>query len=140
VNAAVAIYCRLQLTGTLVITQGRERVDGTLGNPAYLGAYLFFQVFLLASLLAKRELAGASDRARFAIAGLFLGGHIAIPSSSTVPAYLLCILGLAAASALLLPAARRESLPWPTFSWPIRTCCTGRGLEEASWVSSRGWR
>jgi O-antigen ligase/Tfp pilus assembly protein PilF len=36
------LYCLLQLSGAIAIHQGGVRVDGTLGNAAYLAAYLLF--------------------------------------------------------------------------------------------------
>ena len=42
--ALMCAYCLLQLSGSLEIHQGGVRVDGTIGNAAYLAAYLLFAV------------------------------------------------------------------------------------------------
>ena len=50
-QAAIAIYmvyfCFLQLAGEAKINQGGVRVDGSLGNAAYLAVYLMFNLFFL---------------------------------------------------------------------------------------------
>ncbi len=53
VSVIMAIYSFMQLAGKITINQGGVRVDGTLGNAAYLGIYMVFHIFL-ASLLFVR--------------------------------------------------------------------------------------
>ncbi len=50
----MSLFCFLQLSGEAVINQGGVRVDGLLGNAAYLGAYLLFHIFFLLFLLVTR--------------------------------------------------------------------------------------
>ncbi|MBX4199184.1 O-antigen ligase family protein [Candidatus Parcubacteria bacterium] len=45
-SALMSIYCIFQLLGVLEIHQGGARVDGTLGNAAYLAVYLLFHIFI----------------------------------------------------------------------------------------------
>jgi O-antigen ligase/tetratricopeptide (TPR) repeat protein len=51
----MAIYCALQLLGTFEIHQGGARVDGTLGNAAYLAVYLLFHIFIALLFMAKEK-------------------------------------------------------------------------------------
>ncbi len=53
VSAGVGIYALLQLVGVLVMSQGGDRVDATLGNSIYLAVYMLFHVFLTLWLLYK---------------------------------------------------------------------------------------
>ena len=52
-SAIMAIYSFLQLAGKITINQGGVRVDGTLGNAAYLGIYMVFHVFIAALLFVR---------------------------------------------------------------------------------------
>ena len=54
----MVIYCFLQLAGVLEIHQSGVRVDGTLGNSAYLAVYLLFNIFF-ALVLFMREKKGS---------------------------------------------------------------------------------
>lgn len=51
----LTFYSFLQLGGGLVINQGAVRVDGTLGNAAYLAVYLLFSLFTLLFLLYMNQ-------------------------------------------------------------------------------------
>ncbi|MBU6415287.1 O-antigen ligase family protein [Patescibacteria group bacterium] len=59
-------YALLQKFGVFVSLQGGSRVDGTIGNPAYLAAYLLFSVaislllFFLAEKIYQRYIFGAT--------------------------------------------------------------------------------
>lgn len=53
-STIMAIYSFFQLAGKININQGTVRVDGTLGNAAYLGIYMVFHIFF-ASLLFVRS-------------------------------------------------------------------------------------
>ena len=64
----VSLYCVLQLSGAIEIHQGGVRVDGTLGNSAYLAAYLLFAV--AAAVWQALESKGFLRYALFALAAL----------------------------------------------------------------------
>jgi len=49
------LYSSLQLIGSLPINQGGVRVDGTLGNAAYLAVYMLFHIFLAMMMFAKEK-------------------------------------------------------------------------------------
>jgi tetratricopeptide (TPR) repeat protein len=49
----MAIYSFLQIGGKIAINQGGVRVDGTLGNAAYLGIYMVFHIFFAALLYVR---------------------------------------------------------------------------------------
>ncbi|MDD5068354.1 MAG: O-antigen ligase family protein [Candidatus Pacebacteria bacterium] len=56
VSMAMALYGFLQLFGALEIHQSSSRVDGPIGNSAYMAIYMIFHVFLaLFLLLRSRE-------------------------------------------------------------------------------------
>ena len=44
----MSLYALLQVSGKIAIDQGSTRVDGTLGNAAYMAIYLVFHIFFLA--------------------------------------------------------------------------------------------
>ncbi len=50
----MSVYSLFQIAGKIAINQGGVRVDGTLGNAAYLGIYMVFHIFF-ASLLFFRS-------------------------------------------------------------------------------------
>jgi len=54
-SAIMCIYSFYQLAGKLNINQGGVRVDGTLGNAAYLATYLLFSFFLTLFLFAHEK-------------------------------------------------------------------------------------
>ena len=56
VSVFMVFYCFLQLSHEAVINQGGVRVDGQLGNAAYLAVYLLFHVFFLVYLVFSRGL------------------------------------------------------------------------------------
>jgi O-antigen ligase/tetratricopeptide (TPR) repeat protein len=57
-SAAMVVYCFFQLLGVLAIHQGGARVDGTIGNAAYLAVYMLINIFI-ALLLFVREKKGS---------------------------------------------------------------------------------
>lgn len=57
VSIIVAFIGILQKLGLTRSYQGGERVDSTIGNPAYLASYLMFHVFLLSFLLFRERTA-----------------------------------------------------------------------------------
>ncbi len=54
----MAVYCLFQLAGAFEIHQGGARVDGTLGNAAYLAVYMLFHVFIALYFLARSKTTG----------------------------------------------------------------------------------
>jgi O-antigen ligase/tetratricopeptide (TPR) repeat protein len=54
-SVVIGIYGLLQLSGNIVINQGGVRLDGTLGNAAYLGAYMLLHFFITLFLLSKSK-------------------------------------------------------------------------------------
>lgn len=69
VSAVVSLYALLQLGGVFAIHQGATRVDATMGNSAYFGIYLLFNVFV-AGWLALTEERVWLARALIALAAL----------------------------------------------------------------------
>lgn len=52
-SAVMAIYSFFQLAGKITINQGGVRVDGTLGNAAYLAVYMLFHIFIAGLLFTR---------------------------------------------------------------------------------------
>ncbi len=77
VSIFMMLFCFLQLSGEAVINQGGVRVDGLLGNAAYLAAYLLFHVFFLIALLLRRGLRVRGIADIFAIStGVYVIYHL----------------------------------------------------------------
>ncbi len=51
----LTLYAFAQLSGEITINQGGWRLDGTLGNSAYMAIYMLFNVFLALLMLARTE-------------------------------------------------------------------------------------
>ncbi len=60
-SALMVFYCLFQLAGTVKISQGGVRVDGTFGNATYLAVYLLVHIFI-ALFYAYREKKGSALR------------------------------------------------------------------------------
>jgi O-antigen ligase/tetratricopeptide (TPR) repeat protein len=67
-GAVLAIYAFAQLSGNITINQGGWRLDGTLGNSAYMAIYTLFHVFI-AGLMYVRT---SSPKLRYVYAALIL--------------------------------------------------------------------
>lgn len=52
-SGIMAIYSFFQIAGKIAINQGGVRVDGTLGNAAYLAIYMVFHIFIAALLFTR---------------------------------------------------------------------------------------
>ncbi|MES2060063.1 MAG: O-antigen ligase family protein [Patescibacteria group bacterium] len=55
ISIYMLFFCFLQIVGEATINQGGVRVDGSLGNAAYLGAYMLFQFFFLLYIWLSEE-------------------------------------------------------------------------------------
>ncbi len=53
-SVLMALFALLQVSGKLAINQGSVRVDGTLGNAAYMAIYLVFHIFFIAYFALRR--------------------------------------------------------------------------------------
>lgn len=67
-SAIMSIYAFFQLAGKITINQGGVRVDGTLGNAAYLAIYTVFHIFIAALLFVRFK--DKSKRILIAVAAL----------------------------------------------------------------------
>lgn len=66
-GAIMAIYGVLQWAGDLTIVQDGARVNGTLGNAAYLGTYAFLNVFIAAWMASRENFSTTAGRVRVGI-------------------------------------------------------------------------
>ncbi len=60
ISAAVilSLYAFAQLSGNIVINQGGWRLDGTLGNSAYMAIYMLFHIFITFFMLLRSKTNG----------------------------------------------------------------------------------
>ncbi|MHB1330569.1 MAG: O-antigen ligase family protein [Minisyncoccota bacterium] len=58
VSAIMVFYCLFQLGGAIHINQGGVRVDGTLGNAAYLALYFLIHIFISLYYLVQSKTSG----------------------------------------------------------------------------------
>jgi O-antigen ligase len=79
-SAIMVIYGLFQLAGAATIHQGGVRVDGTLGNAAYLAVYMLIHIFITL-LLASRE--RKSSMARWLYGVLILGQILILYHTAT---------------------------------------------------------
>lgn len=71
-GAIMAVYGVLQWAGDLTIVQDGMRVNGTLGNAAYLGTYAFLNVFIAAWMLSRESFTTTAGRARAVAYGVIV--------------------------------------------------------------------
>ncbi len=64
----LSLYAFAQLSGNIVINQGGLRLDGTLGNSAYMAIYMLFQIFISLWMLVRAK----TIEWRFVYGGLML--------------------------------------------------------------------
>lgn len=68
----MAVYGVLQWAGDLTIVQDGMRVNGTLGNAAYLGTYALFNIFLALFLMSRETLRTTAGNVRAAVYALIV--------------------------------------------------------------------
>jgi len=100
-------YALFQLGGAITINQGATRVDGTLGNAAYMAIYLVFHIFLLAYFLLKR---GLTTGARVAYGVAIAFEAIILYYTATRGALVGIVLGAIVAAVLYLFQKERTKL------------------------------
>ena len=66
-GAIMALYAVLQWAGQVEIVQDGMRVNGTLGNAAYLGTYALFNVFIAAFFLVRESFTTFGEKFRVVI-------------------------------------------------------------------------
>ncbi len=69
VGVAMAVYGMLQWAGMLAVVQDGIRVNGTLGNAAYLGTYALFNIFLALFLMVHTSVTETGARMRMVLYG-----------------------------------------------------------------------
>jgi O-antigen ligase len=87
-SALMVVYCLFQLMGALEIHQGGVRVDGTLGNAAYLALYFLIHIFIAGLFLFRAK--ASSTRLTY---GLLMLGQIFILYSTATRGAILGLLG-----------------------------------------------
>ncbi len=79
VSVIMSLYGIAQLAGWAVINQGGVRLDGRLGNAAYLAIYILFHIFLTAYIIvSERHFLGMPNYTLARTKKLIIGGAIII--------------------------------------------------------------
>lgn len=68
----MALYGVLQWAGAMQIVQDGTRVNGTLGNAAYMATFALFNIFLAAFFLVRESFTTAGEKVRVVIYGLII--------------------------------------------------------------------
>lgn len=68
----MAVYAVFQWSGDITIVQDGMRVNGRLGNAAYLGTYALFNIFIAGFFIVRESFTTTGERARVAIYGAII--------------------------------------------------------------------
>ncbi len=105
----MAIYGALQWAGDLTIVQDGMRVNGTLGNAAYLGTYAFFNIFIAAWLASRETWTTTVGKAKLSFYGfIILLQTFVLYHTATRGAMLGLIVGAGAATLLVALLERKN--------------------------------
>lgn len=111
VGVIMAVYGVLQWAGDLTIVQDGTRVNGTLGNAAYLGTYALFNIFIAAFFLVRESFTTSGEKARVAIYGaIVLLQTFVLYHTATRGAMLGLIAGAGIATLLIAILERERSV------------------------------
>ena len=107
-GAIMAIYGVLQWSGGLAIVQDGMRVNGTLGNAAYLGTYALFNIFIAAFFMVRESFTTAGERVRVAIYGTIVLLQIFVLYHTATRGAMLGLIVGAGIATLLIAIFERE--------------------------------
>ncbi len=107
-GAIMAGYGVLQWAGMVEIVQDGNRVNGTLGNAAYLGSYALFNIFLAAFLMVRESFTTTGERVRVAMYGLLVALQIFVLYHTATRGAILGFLAGAGLATLLIAIFERE--------------------------------
>jgi tetratricopeptide (TPR) repeat protein/O-antigen ligase len=107
-GAIMAGHGVLQWAGMVEIVQDGNRVNGTLGNAAYLGSYALFNIFLAAFLMARGSFTTTGERVRVALYGLLVALHVFVLYHTATRGAMLGFLVGAGIATLLIAIFERE--------------------------------
>ena len=106
VSVVVTAVALAQLAGALPMDSPSGRIDGTLGNPSFLAAYLAFHLWLAAFLALDER---ASNRARVLLVAILLVEGVALFFTATRSAMLGVVAGSLVAAMLMLCCERERT-------------------------------
>ena len=107
----MGIYGVLQWSGALNIVQDGMRVNGTLGNAAYLGTYALFNIFLAGFFLVRESFTTTGERVRVGIYGaIILLQTFVLYHTATRGAILGLIAGVGLATLLVALLERKHTV------------------------------
>lgn len=104
----MAIYGVLQWAGDLTIVQDGMRVNGTLGNAAYLGTYALINVFLAAFFMVRESFTTTGERVRVAVYGGVVVLHTFVLYHTATRGAMLGLLAGIGIATLLIAIFERE--------------------------------
>ena len=107
----MGVYGVLQWSGALSIVQDGLRVNGTLGNAAYLGTYALFNIFIAAFFLVRESFTTTGERVRVGIYGaIILLQTFVLYHTATRGAMLGLIAGVGLATLLIALLERKHTV------------------------------
>lgn len=109
-GAIMALYGVLQWAGLFTIVQDGMRVNGTLGNAAYLGTYALFNIFIAVFLMARQSITTTGEKARVAIYGAIAILQIFVLYHTATRGAALGLIAGAGISTILIAIFARESV------------------------------
>src|SRR3989344_1589535 len=107
-GVAMAIYGVFQWAGDLEIVQDGMRVNGTLGNAAYLGTYALFNVFLAAFFMVRESFTTTEEKVRVAMYGAVVVLQTFVLYHTATRGAMLGLLAGAGLATLLIALFERE--------------------------------
>jgi O-antigen ligase len=106
VSLVVTVVALAQLAGAVPMNSPSGRIDGTLGNPSFLAAYLAFHIWLAAFLALDQR---TSNRARLFLVAILLVEGAALYFTATRSAMLGVMAGTLVAVLLMLCCERERT-------------------------------
>ncbi len=104
----MAVYGVLQWSGNITIVQDGMRVNGALGNAAYLGTYALFNIFIALFLMARQSITTAGEKARVAVYGAIVFLQIFVLYHTATRGAALGLIAGAGIATILIAILERE--------------------------------
>lgn len=104
----MALYAVLQWAGDITIVQDGTRVNGTLGNAAYMGTYALFNIFLAGLFLVRESFTTTAERVRIGVYGFIVLLQTFVLYHTATRGAMLGLLTGAVVAAILVAIFERE--------------------------------
>ncbi|KKU80213.1 MAG: hypothetical protein UY07_C0049G0003 [Parcubacteria group bacterium GW2011_GWA1_47_8] len=98
----------LQWAGVLAVVQDGTRVNGTLGNAAYMGTYALFNIFLATFFMVRESFTTTAEQVRLSVYGLIVLLHVFVLYHTATRGAMLGLIVGAVVAAILVAVFERE--------------------------------